>query len=115
RRCPAARRSGSGWRGSWPGPGRGISWRWTSRPRDVSVDLPKGALTVVTGVSGSGKSSLVRDVLEAEATRRLLESLSLYERQSVHEGPEAPVRGLEGLGPTLLLGSERKVLGVRAS
>ena len=44
--------------------------------RDVDVDLPKGALTVVTGVSGSGKSSLVSDVLEAEARRRFLESLS---------------------------------------
>ncbi|MBE0695418.1 MAG: excinuclease ABC subunit A, partial [Anaerolineaceae bacterium] len=46
--------------------------------KNVSVDIPKAALTVVTGVSGSGKSSLVSDILEAEARRRFLESLSMY-------------------------------------
>jgi excinuclease ABC subunit A len=66
--------------------------------RNVDVDIPKGALTVVTGVSGSGKSSLVGDVLEAEARRRFLESLSLYERQGTREGPEAPVESISGLG-----------------
>ncbi|NYS19815.1 ATP-binding cassette domain-containing protein [Streptomyces sp. SJ1-7] len=74
--------------------------------RDVSVSIPKGAMTSVVGVSGSGKSSLVRDVLEAEATRRLLESLSLYERQSVREGPEAAVGAVTGLGPTLAIGGD---------
>ncbi len=69
--------------------------------RDVSVAIDKAAITAVVGVSGSGKSSLVRDVLEAEATRRLLESLSMYERQSVTEGPEPPARRIEGLGPTI--------------
>jgi excinuclease ABC subunit A len=71
--------------------------------RDVSLDLRKGAITVFAGVSGSGKSSLVVDVIQAEASRRLLECLSLYERQSVKEGPEAPVRSLEGLGPTVFV------------
>ena len=45
----------------------------------VDVDFAKGAFSVVTGVSGSGKSSLVRDVVAAEATRRLLECLSVYD------------------------------------
>ncbi|MFI5695619.1 hypothetical protein ACIA58_27455 [Kribbella sp. NPDC051586] len=67
----------------------------------VDVDFAKGRFTVVTGVSGSGKSSLVHDVVESEATRRLLECLSVYERQSVHEGPEAPVDSLTGVGPTM--------------
>ncbi|MFC6155917.1 excinuclease ABC subunit UvrA [Kribbella jiaozuonensis] len=67
----------------------------------VDVDFAKDRFTVVTGVSGSGKSSLVHDVLESEATRRLLECLSVYERQSVREGPEAPVDSLTGLGPTM--------------
>ena len=71
--------------------------------RDVSVDIPKGALTALVGVSGSGKSSLLVDVVQAEASRRLLECLSLYERQSVKEGPEAPVGALEGLGPTVFV------------
>ncbi len=59
--------------------------------KGVDVEIPKGKLTVVTGLSGSGKSSLVGDVLEAEARRRYLESLSMYERQGMREGPEAPV------------------------
>jgi excinuclease ABC subunit A len=71
--------------------------------QDVSVNLRKGAITAFVGVSGSGKSSLVVDVIQAEASRRLLECLSLYERQSVKEGPEAPVGSLEGLGPTVFV------------
>ncbi|TCC41336.1 ATP-binding cassette domain-containing protein [Kribbella speibonae] len=67
----------------------------------IDVEFAKGRFTVVTGVSGSGKSSLVGDVLAAEADRRLLECLSVYERQSVREGPEAPVDSLTGLGPTI--------------
>jgi excinuclease ABC subunit A len=68
--------------------------------KNVSLDIPKGKLTVVTGLSGSGKSSLVTDVLEREARRRFLESLSIYERQSTREGPEAPVDSVKGLGVT---------------
>ncbi len=69
--------------------------------KGVNVDIPKGKLTVVTGLSGSGKSSLVNNVLEAEAQRRYLESLSMYERQGTREGPEAPVDAISGLGVTL--------------
>jgi excinuclease ABC subunit A len=81
--------------------------------KDVNVDFPKGALTVVTGVSGSGKSSLVSDVLEAEARRRFLESLSMYERQSTREGPEAPVESISGLGVALAVGTERDRFDLR--
>jgi excinuclease ABC subunit A len=76
--------------------------------RHVTVRLPKETLTAVVGVSGSGKSSLVHDVLEAEATRRLLESLSMYERQSVQEGPSGAVEAVTGLGPTIAIGPERR-------
>jgi excinuclease ABC subunit A len=71
--------------------------------RDVDVRIPKGRLIVVTGVSGSGKSSLVGDVLEAEARRRFLETLSLYERQRTQEGPEAPVDEISGLGVAVMV------------
>jgi excinuclease ABC subunit A len=83
--------------------------------KGVDVDIPKGALTVVTGVSGSGKSSLVSDVLEAEARRRFLESLSLYERQSTREGPEAPVGEVRGLGVALTVTPDRQAYQYRAT
>ena len=79
------------------------------------MDIPKGALTVVTGLSGSGKSSLVHDVLEAEARRRFLETLSLYERQGTREGPEAEVESVSGLGVALTVGTERLVYSRRAT
>jgi len=75
--------------------------------RDIDVDVPKNALTVVTGISGSGKSSLVGDVIEQEAKRRYLESLAMYERQSHHEGPQADVESIMGLGVTQSVGTQR--------
>src|SRR5690606_5231300 len=98
-----------------PRPGRRVSPEIRIRRatannlREVSVSIPKRALTAVVGVSGSGKSSLIRDVLAAEADRRLLECLSLYERQSVREGPQAPVEAVTGLGPTVAIGPERRL------
>jgi excinuclease ABC subunit A len=73
--------------------------------KGVDVEIPKGKLTVVTGLSGSGKSSLVHNVLEAAARRRYLETLSMYERQGIREGPEAPVDSVTGLGVTLTVDS----------
>ncbi len=83
--------------------------------QNVSVEIPKRKLTVVTGLSGSGKSSLVHDVLEAEARRRFLESLSLYERQGLHEGAEAEVEAVTGLGVALTVSAERLVFSRRAT
>ncbi len=83
--------------------------------QNVTVRFPKAALTVVTGVSGSGKSSLVSDVLESEARRRFLESLSMYERQSTCEGPEAPVEAVSGLGVAVTIGTERSMFQRRAT
>ncbi len=77
--------------------------------RNVSVDLTKGKFVAIVGRSGSGKSSLLHDVIGAEARRRMLECLSSYERQALHEGPEAPVQQLRGLGPTIELSARPSV------
>ncbi|MBI5960352.1 MAG: hypothetical protein HY866_16550, partial [Chloroflexi bacterium] len=83
--------------------------------KGVDVDFPKSALTVVTGVSGSGKSSLVSDILEAEARRRFLEMLSVYERQSTREGPEAQVGSVSGLGVSVSITPARALYNRRAT
>src|SRR5262245_29504751 len=65
------------------GPGRGIVIRGAREHnlKDVSLTLPRNRLVVITGVSGSGKSSLAFDTLYAEGQRRYVESLSAYARQ----------------------------------
>ena len=82
--------------------------------KGIKVSIPKQTLTVVTGVSGSGKSSLVIDVLEAEAKRRFLESLSFYERQSVKEIGDSAVGEVTGLGVTHTMGSGNPRISPRA-
>ncbi|MBN1682021.1 ATP-binding cassette domain-containing protein [Candidatus Bathyarchaeota archaeon] len=83
--------------------------------KDINVSFPKNKITVVTGVSGSGKSSLVSDTLEVEAKRRYLESLSMYERQGTKEGPEAPVDEISGLGVTVSITPERRLYSRRST
>ena len=83
--------------------------------KGVTLDIPKGVFTVVSGVSGSGKSSLVRDVLEREARRRYLESLSMYERQGTSEGPEAEVDSIRGLGVACSISPGSKLMNPRST
>src|SRR5690242_7657351 len=64
--------------------------------RDVSVDIPRDALTVITGLSGSGKSSLAFDTLYAEGQRRYVESLSAYARQFLGQMDKPDVDHIEG-------------------
>ncbi|MDD9362206.1 MAG: excinuclease ABC subunit A, partial [Anaplasma sp.] len=64
--------------------------------RNVDVDLPKNKLIVITGVSGSGKSSLAFDTLYAEGQRRYVESLSSYTRQFVNLQAKPDVDSIEG-------------------
>lgn len=79
--------------------------------KNISVKIPKRKFTVVTGVSGSGKSSLIMDTLEREARRRYLETLSMYERQSTKESSEALVENIQGLGITASIIPEKILQG----
>ncbi len=71
--------------------------------KDVSVEIPHDALTVVTGPSGSGKSSLVFDVLFAEGQRRFLETLTPYARQFLPTMPKPDVDMVAGVPPSVAL------------
>jgi len=67
----------------------------------IDVTIPRGALTVVTGPSGSGKSSLALDTIFTEGRRRFVESLSTYARQFLGTKDRPPVDRIEGLGPSV--------------
>ena len=69
--------------------------------KNVDVDLPKNKLIVITGVSGSGKSSLAFDTLYAEGQRRYVESLSSYTRQFMNLRAKPDVDSIEGLSPAI--------------
>ena len=69
--------------------------------RDVSLVLPRGQLICLTGVSGSGKSSLAFDTLYAEGQRRYVESLSSYARQFLGQMPKPEVDRIDGLSPSI--------------
>ncbi len=69
--------------------------------KNVSVDIPKNKLVVITGLSGSGKSSLAFDTIYAEGQRRYVESLSAYARQFLEMMQKPDVESIEGLSPAI--------------
>lgn len=69
--------------------------------KDISVSLPRDSLTVITGLSGSGKSSLAFDTIYAEGQRRYVESLSAYARQFLGQMDKPDVDSIEGLSPAI--------------
>jgi excinuclease ABC subunit A len=83
--------------------------------KNVAVDIPRDALVVFTGVSGSGKSSLAFGTLYAEAQRRYLESVSPYARRLFHQMSVPQVDSIEGLPPAVALQQQRGSPTTRSS
>src|SRR3972149_6236582 len=69
--------------------------------KNIDLDLPRDALIVITGISGSGKSSLAFDTIYAEGQRRYVESLSTYARQFLGQMEKPDVDQIEGLSPAI--------------
>ncbi len=71
--------------------------------KHINIDIPRNKLVVITGVSGSGKSSLAFDTLYAEGQRRYVESLSTYARQFIGQMDKPDVESIEGLSPAIAI------------
>ena len=69
--------------------------------KNIDIEIPKNKLTVITGVSGSGKSSLAFDTIYAEGERRYVESLSSYARQFLGGSEKPDVDSIDGLSPSI--------------
>ena len=80
--------------------------------KNIDLDLPRGRLTVITGVSGSGKSSLAFDTLYAEGQRRYVESVSSYAKQFLDRLPRPDVDAIHGLTPAVAI---RQVAAARSA
>jgi excinuclease ABC subunit A len=71
--------------------------------KNISLDIPRNRLVVITGLSGSGKSSLAFDTIYAEGQRRYVESLSTYARQFLEQMDKPDMDGIEGLSPAIAI------------
>jgi excinuclease ABC subunit A len=87
----------------------------THNLKDISVGIPTGRLTVITGVSGSGKSSLAFDTLYAEGQRRYAESLSTYARQFLERLDRPDVDSIEPVPPAIALEQKNGVRNARST
>lgn len=83
--------------------------------KSVDIDIRRDAMTVITGVSGSGKSSLAFDTLFAEGQRQYIDSLSAYARQFLEQIPRPDVDSIDGLAPTLAIDQKPGTSGTRST
>src|ERR1051326_4316082 len=87
----------------------------TNNLKNINVDIPLKQFTIITGVSGSGKSSLVFDTLYAEGQRRYVESLSTYTRQFLEKMPKPDFDSIENIPPAIALEQKNHVLNSRST
>ncbi|WP_420633570.1 excinuclease ABC subunit UvrA [Candidatus Palauibacter sp.] len=83
--------------------------------KGVDIDIARGALTVLTGPSGSGKSSLAFDTIYAEGQRRYIESLSTYAKQFLERMPKPAVDLVEGVSPSVAIDQNNRVQSSRST
>ena len=87
----------------------------THNLKSIDVDIPHNALTVVSGVSGSGKSSLAFDTIYAEGQRRYVESLSAYARQFLERIEKPDVDFMDGLAPAIAIKQKNSTRNPRST
>ena len=80
----------------------------THNLKNIDVDIPRNAMTVCTGLSGSGKSSLAFDTIFAEGQRRYVESLSAYARQFIRQMQKPEIREITGLSPAISIDQKNR-------
>ena len=83
--------------------------------KNVDVDIPRDALVVITGLSGSGKSSLAFDTIYAEGQRRYVESLSAYARQFLERMEKPDVDSIEGIAPAIAIRQKNAIRNPRST
>ena len=83
--------------------------------KNINCRIPRGKITVITGVSGSGKSTLAFDTLFAEGQRRYIESLSTYARQFLEKMDRPDVEAIHGIPPAIAIEQKNSVKNARST
>src|ERR687895_849508 len=83
--------------------------------KDVSLEIPREKLVVITGLSGSGKSSLAFDTIYAEGQRRYVESLSAYARQFLERMEKPDIDSIEGICPAIAIRQKNSIRNPRST